>query len=146
MATNSEPLPVSYSLVRGIACPNPPISSTSLILTRFSFFFQTETREEAHGVFRQTWNKRLDYQQSFVLRDNPYFESPPSSSGIIPDFDAPVKAANNYGQRLLAYFQVCCHFPNDWLWLTDQLIDCLIDCLNNRPLELLANPNPDWSE
>ena len=31
MANNSEPLPVSYSLGWGIACPNPPIPSTSVI-------------------------------------------------------------------------------------------------------------------
>ena len=94
-----------------------PIHFTYICL--FDFFPHTETQEEAHGVFRQTWDKRLDYQQSVLLRDNPYFESPPSSSGIIPNFDAPVNAADNYGQRLLAYFQVCCHIPNDWLWLTD---------------------------
>ena len=64
-------------------------------------------------MFRRTWNKRLNYNYSDVLRDNPYFLSPPSSSSIIPDYDAPVNVANNYGQRLVAYFQVCCHIPND---------------------------------
>ena len=38
MANNSEPLPVSYPLGWGIACPNPPIPSTSLIYV-FSIFF-----------------------------------------------------------------------------------------------------------
>ena len=58
---------------------------------------------------RQIWNKPLNYQYSVMLRDNPYFLSPPSSSSIIPDLDAPVNVGENYGQRLVAYYHVCWH-------------------------------------
>ena len=60
-------------------------------------------------MVRQIWNKRLNYQYSVVLRDNPYFLSPPSSRSVIADFDAQVNDGDNYGQRLVAYYHVCCH-------------------------------------
>ena len=64
-------------------------------------------------MFRQTWDKYWTDWYSDVLRENPDFLSPPSSSSLIPDYDAPVNVADYYGQRLVAYFQVCCHISKD---------------------------------
>ena len=90
-------------------CVELPLCKTNHKVLSFSF--HAETPEQAHGVFQRIWNKRLDHQYSAVLRDNPYFLSPPSSSGIIPDFDMPGNGENS--GRFVAYYHVCRHMTLD---------------------------------
>ena len=81
-----------------------PVKFTNL----FAAFLRTGNREP-QGVLRQYWSEPVNYEHSAVLRDNPYFLSQPTITDVIPDFDAPLNFAEEYGQQLLAYFQVSPH-------------------------------------
>ena len=76
-----------------------------------SMFDLIESTREVHGVLREGWYKKYDYnsKKTSSMREYPLIQGPPESRIILRDFDAPINLAENYVQRLTSYLQVKSH-------------------------------------
>jgi len=62
---------------------------------------------QARGVLREVWFEvNFNLNGVATVHKHPVFETPPQSQMIMRDFDAPVRVADHYVQRLTSYLQV----------------------------------------
>ena len=135
VATNSEPLPVSYALGWGIACPNPPIPSTSLIYV-FSIFFPTQRHRSRPMVFSDkrgtsawTTSSLFCWETTRTLN---HLRAVGASSPILTRRSTPQTITDNGYWRTSKYVVMRLMADCDWLinwlivWLTAWITDHLI--------------------
>lgn len=60
----------------------------------------------ASGIRRDFWYRYVNQQGFSSLREIPIFSQKPGGTTTLQNFNASIEVTENYGEKMLAYFQV----------------------------------------